>query len=261
MKMILNSASDIPEGMAKEYVEKDGKFHLVLDKEMVPKADLTEFRNNNINLLKDKETLQTQLTAVKTKFDGVDLDAYRTAMTLQQEKDDKKLLDADGVEALVDKRTERMRADFEGQNKALLDKNAELTTDNGNLSGQLSNVLIDSQIHLAVNEVGKPREGAMQDILNRGRGLFKLIDGKPTPIGIDNNPIFGKDGKAPMTFKEWANGLQESSGFLFETAIGGGGQGNRSGGAHNPSKTIAAGDPVAFGNNLENIASGKVAVK
>jgi hypothetical protein len=256
LKLVIDSVDDIPEGMSTAYEEKGGKFHLKLTDEVVPKSQVTEFRNNNINLLKEKEELAAKLG----KFDGVDMEAYNKALKAAQDAADNKLLDAGKVDEVVDKRTERMRADFEGQTAALNTRIEALTGDKDKLTGQLSNVLIDSQIQQAINEVGKPRAGATQDILSRGRSLFKLIEGKPVPVGVDGNPIFGKDGKAPMTFTEWATGLKESAGFLFDSASGGGAAGNLSGGKQVVSKTIASGDPVAFGDNLADIAAGKVAV-
>lgn len=255
-KLVLDSADKIPEGMSSAYKEKDGKFHLKLDDDVVPKGQLKEFRDNNIALMKSKEELEKSLK----KFDGIDLDVYKETLKKKRDLDDKKLMDAGKVDELVDKRVERMKADFDGQTKSLNAKIDELSTNNVDLNSHLSSVLIDSKIQQAINEVGKPKGGAMQDILSRGRDLFRLVDGKPVPIGPDKNPIFGKDGKAPMTFVEWASGLRESAGFLFESAQGGGGPGGR-GSGDGPGKTIASGDPVAFGRNLEGIAKGKVAVK
>lgn len=255
LKPIVDSADLIPEGLASYYQEKDGKFHLSLDGEFVPKSQVTEFRNNNIQLMKKQEELADKLK----QFDGVDLVVYQEALKTKQALEDQKLLDSGKLEELVEKRVERMKADFEGKSAALNSRIEDISTENAGLITRLSSVLIDSQIQQAVNDIGKPREGAIQDILNRGRSLFKLIDGKPTPVGPDGNPIFGKDGKAPMTFYEWAQGLQETAGFLFESASGGGSTGGRQS-AGGPIKTIAAGDPVAFGANLEAIASGKVAV-
>lgn len=255
-KLVVKSADQIPEGFEDAYEERNGKYHLKLSDEVVPKSQVTEFRDNNIQLMKDKDAIAAQLK----QYDGVDLSEYNAAMALKQQADDKKLLNEEGVEKLVEKRVERMRQDFEGQTKALQTKLGTLEEEKGSLTSQLSTVLIDSQIQQAVNEVGKPRQGAMEDIMNRGRSLYKLKDGEPVPIGTDGNPIFGKDGKGTMTFVEWAQGLQETAGYLFETAQGGGSKGNRSG-PTTPTKHISSGDAVEFGNNLEDIAAGKVAVQ
>lgn len=257
LKLMLESAAQIPEGFEKAYEEKNGKFYLKLDEDVVPKKDLGEFRDNNIQLMKEKDALAKQLQ----KFDGVNLEEYQEALKLKQAAAEKKLLEQGDVEKLVQTRTERMRSDFDGQTQALNAKIQGLEEERNGLSQQLSSVLIDSQIQAAVNEVGRPREGAMQDIMNRGRSLFKLQDGEPVPVGNDGKPIYGKDGKAPMTFVEWATGLQETAGFLFESATGGGSQGNRSstGGAQS-TKVIAPNDPVAFGDNLESIAKGETTV-
>lgn len=256
LKLSYSTKEEIPEGSASLYGEKEGKWLLLLEDNVVPKAQLDEFRTNNIELLKAKDSLSKQL---KT-FDGVDLDKYTTALKKIQDSDDQNLLDAGKVDELVEKRVERMKSDFDGKSSALGVKIDGLVDENATLKVQLSDVLINSQINQAINEIGRPRDGAIQDIIRRGKALYQIVDGKPTPIGPDGNTVFGKDGKQALTFKEWATGLMESAGFLFETATGGGATGNSSGNSGVKSKIINSGDIEAFGNNLADIAAGKVSV-
>lgn len=256
VKLVVTKKEEIPSGMETEYKEKDGKFFLDLDGDVVPKGDLNEFRNNNIELLKEKEKLMKDLA----KYEGLDINEIKDALKLKQQKEDQKLIDAGKVDELVEQKVERMRQDFEGKNTALQASLDDLIGERDKLDSQLSNVLIDSQIQAAVNEVGKPRSGAMQDILNRGRSLFKLQDGTPVPVGADGNPIYAKDGKTVMTFKEWAVGLQENAGYLFESASGGGSFGNSNNNNNSGGSTIRRNDTEAFGRNLEDIAKGKVVV-
>lgn len=256
LQLSYSTKEEIPEGSASLYAEKDGKWALQLADNVVPKSQLDEFRSNNIDLLKAKDALAKQL---KT-FDGVDLDKYNTALKKIQDTDDQNLLDAGKVDELVEKRVERMKSDFDGKSNALGLKIDELGNENSSLKVQLSDVLINSQINQAINEIGRPREGAIQDIIRRGKALYQIVDGTPTPIGPDGNTVFGKDGKQALTFKEWATGLMETAGFLFETATGGGATGNMGNNAGVKSKIIASGDVEAFGHNLADIAAGKVSV-
>lgn len=256
IKLVVAKKEDIPSGMEAEYKEKDGQFYLDLDGDVVPKDDLTQFRNNNIELMKEKEKLEKDLSL----YNGIDVSEVKEALKLKQQKADQKLIDAGKVDELVEQKVERMKQDLEGRNTALQTTLDDTITERDKLGTQLSTVLIDSQIQAAVNEIGKPKSGAMQDILSRGRSLFKLQDGKPVPIGVDGNPIYAKDGKTVMTFKEWATGLQESAGYLFESAQGGGSFGNNNNNTHQGGSTIRKNDSEAFGRNLEDIAKGKVTV-
>lgn len=257
LKLVVAKKEDIPEGMEKLYKEDGGKWVLDVD-DAVSKDRLTEFRDNNIKLMKEMEKLKADLD----KFKGVDLDEYQKAMAALQKLEEQQMINDGKIDELVDKRVERMRADFEGRTNALLKQNEQLATQNATILSDLSNTLIDSKIQAAVLEVGVPRPGAMEDIKNRGHRIFKLVEGKPVPMDAQGNTIFGKDGKAPMTFEEWAQTLFENANYLFEGAAGGGGQGAGRGGGGNQgaSKVIASGDPVNFGKHLADIASGKVRV-
>ena len=69
----------------------------------------------------------------------------------------------------------------------------------------------------------------MGDILARGRKVWHL-DETGNPVPKENDKIlYGKDGKAPMTFDEWAIVQMEVASFLFEPSTGGGGGDGRGG--------------------------------
>jgi hypothetical protein len=255
LKLEVKDKKEIPAGFEAAYEEKDGVFKLKLEDQVVPKSKLDEFRNNNIELQKQIDVLKTE----QARFQGVDPVKFKEYAEQIQKMEDKKLIDAGEIDKLVDKRVERMKADFEGQSVAQAQTIEQLKTTNFSLATQLETVLIDSQIQQAVNDTAAARPGAMQDILHRGRRLFKLVEGKVVPLGPDNKPIYGKDGKAPMTFTEWAESLVREAPYLFEANKGGGGRGG--GSNQPPERIIQGGDPLTFGQNLEAIAAGKVEVQ
>lgn len=79
--------SEIPEGLKEHYEEKDGIWIL---SGFVPKAKLDEFRSNNRNLAKEKETLQAQLL----KFKDIDPAKYAESVEKLQELENNRLAEA-----------------------------------------------------------------------------------------------------------------------------------------------------------------------
>lgn len=244
--------------LQKEYTQTPGnedEFLLEQDDTSF-KAQLGEFRNNNIRLIKEKATLEEDAK----RFKDIDPDKYNEAQRKLAELEDKKLIEEGDVEALVENRTQRMKADHQGQVTALNTKLEGITTEHANLENQLSRVLIDSTAQQAVTIVGAVRKGAMTDILSRARGVFQLQEGVPVPIGADGNVLYGADGKSPLSIEEWAKGLTDEAPYLFEGTKGGGGQGSDKNNPPGNKGQIDANDKEAFATNLEDIASGKIKV-
>jgi hypothetical protein len=202
----------------------DGNYHLDAESDDDSKAKLQEFRDNNIKLKQEMEELMK-------KYKDVDPEKYKEYSKKMQELEDKKLIDAGKIDELVNQKVDRMKADFENQikemKKALAKKDEELQQKHS----RLSEVLIDSEITKAVTEVGGVRKDAMQDIIARGKRVWRLEEGKPVPKEGDKI-LYGKDGKEQMTFREWADVLYETAPFLFEASGGGGAAGAGSAGTN-----------------------------
>lgn len=221
LKLVLSKLEEVEEPLRALYkVGGDGKFYLDAEENEDSKKKMAEFRENNIKLMKEKTDLEEKL---KGMGDPKQIEEMKKKLQLIE---DKKLLEAGKLDELVAQKTERMRQDYESQiaalRKAVDDKQMELdkTTES------LSSVLIDSEITRAVTAVGIPRKGALQDLLARGKKTFRLEDGKPIPKEGDKI-LYGKDGKAPMTFDEWASIQAETAGYLFEASGGSGGAGGK----------------------------------
>ena len=59
----------------------------------------------------------------------------------------------------------------------------------------------------------------------RGRRIWKLVDGAPTPLNGENI-IYGKDANKPMEMIEWVGSLQTDAPHLFKPTGGGGSSGS-----------------------------------
>lgn len=241
LKSVVEDINAVPEALREFYSEQDGKYQLSVEG-LVPKSRLDEFRANNIALAQERD-------ALRQRYDGIDPGRARELLAKAQAEQDKKLIDAGKVDELVAQRVETMRADYEAQLQNELGKGQKLQS-------QLEGLLIDGAIRDAAARAGI-RPTAVEDVLLRGRALFKLIDGKALPVQ-DEQVLYGKTGEA-MTMDEWLNDLSGRAPHLFEPSRGGGAAGGAIGMAIGH-KRITPGDSKGFINNLTGIARGDVRV-
>ena len=195
------------------------------------------------------------------KYEGIDPEAAREAATKLQELEDQKLIDANQIDELVAKRTERMRLDAETKYTALLEANQTLEARAANSETELHARMVENKIAAAVGGVGTVRKGAMEDILSRAKSVWRLDDDLNLVAMKGESAVYGTDGKTPLSPEEYATSLLQEAPYFFEGNSGSGAGGNDDDkGQGGNGTTIAAGDKTAFGANLEAIASGKVQV-
>jgi hypothetical protein len=222
LRLVIDKLEDVDEKHRELYKQGgDGKYHLDAESDSDSKKKIDEFRNNNVQLMKEKKDLEDKLAKLG---DPEEINKMKKRI---QEIDDKKMIEAGKLDELVEQKVARMKQDYETKIKAVSDaidvKEAELKK----TAGRLSEVLIDSEITKAV--AGKVKVGAMPDLLARGRRVWSLDEnGVPVPKEGDKI-LYGKDGKAHMTFDEWATVQMEVAPFLFEPSQGGGGGDGRGG--------------------------------
>lgn len=241
LKAVIDDINAVPPALRTFYVEQDGKFSLAVEG-LVPKGRLDEFRANNIALAQERDALRQQ-------FDGIDPEKARSLLARAQAEQDKKLIEAGKVDELVAQRVEAMRKDFEGQLTSETTKSQKLQT-------QLETLLIDGAIRDAAAHAGV-RATATEDVLLRGRAVFRLMDGKAVPMQGDD-VMFGKTGEA-MSMGEWLGKLATTAPHLFEAHHGGGAAGG-SAARIASGKYIEAGDRSEFLNNLADIARGNARI-
>lgn len=196
----------------------DGNFYLDAEEDEDHKTKLKEFRDNNVKLMKEKEELEKRLKDIG------DPDEISKMKKRIQDIDDKQMIEAGKLDELVNQKVERMKADFESQLNAMKLALENKDKDLYNLNTRLSEVLIDSEITKAVTAIGSVRKDAMQDVISRGKRVWSLEDGKPTPKEGDK-VLYGKDGKSILTFDEWAEILFQTAPFLFDPSSGSGAAG------------------------------------
>jgi len=170
-------------------------------------SKLKEFRDNNVKLIKDMETLSS-------KFEGIDVDAYQDMLSKQEAMKTKKLIDAGKIDELLDEKTKSMR---EVHNKELSKTNEV----NQSLQDQLAKLVIDNAVRDSALKAGVVDTG-MDDILLRSKSIFSLKDGKAVPTDAQGNTIFGHGTSEPMSVNEWVKAQMDVAPHLFKSSSGSG---------------------------------------
>jgi hypothetical protein len=270
LKALVKSLDEVPQEFRSLYTQDGDHFVLDVDDKDF-KTQLQEFRTNNIDLTKRNRDLEAKAKEAETlraeiaKYKDIDPAKARDALDKLQGLEEQRLIDAGKLDEVVEQRVaqriERMRSDYEGQVTALNKSLDEITKARDTYKGQLSEVVIDNSLQQSVGTVATVRQGAMRDVLARGRATWKLDDdGKPVPYGPDGNVMYGKDGKKTLTMEEWAQSLIQEANYLFEPNSGGGAPGNQRS-SNEAGSVIDIQDQDALNANIEAIAEGKVAVR
>lgn len=160
------------------------------------------------------------------KFDGIDPDAVRNILKRFADDEEAKLI-ADGkIDEVLNKRTERMRGDFE---KKLTDaqKQAQEAVERAK---SYEGKVLENSLMAAAAKVGV-HQHAIEDVLFRGRAMFALdSNGQAVMLDDENKPVLGKDGKTPFSPGEWLEGMKEKAPHWFPATASGGGAGGGGGG-------------------------------
>lgn len=243
LKLTVASLDEVPEEHRALYVEKDGKYALPVEG-AVEKARLDEFRDGNVALKKQIEELQA-------KFNGIDPEAARELLEQQKKQRNKELIEAGKVEELLAERVSSMRAEYENALKALHEEKSTLAT-------TLEGLVIDNALRDAAVKNGV-RPSAIEDVLLRGKRVFKLQEGQA--VGMDGDrPLYGKDG-SPMSVSEWVSGLSNQAPHLFEISTGSNAKAtNSASGSGVVRGAIRKDDAKSFLANLDKIAKNQVRV-
>jgi len=165
-----------------------------------------------------RDELLGKLKAANTdlkRFDGIDPDAVRTILSKFASDEEAGLLKAGKIDEVLNKRTERMQA----ENAKALKTEAEKLARAEAKANKLAQRTLSGAIKDAAIKSGAFPE-AMEDIVLRSQGLWRLNDdGDPVALNGDEI-VLGKDGKTPLSPIEWAESLRETAAHLWPKAQG-----------------------------------------
>jgi hypothetical protein len=220
----------VPEGL-REAAKQNGNEFVV---SVVPSGKLAEFRDNNIELKRQVESLTGTVSALKPII-GEDIEAFRSKYsdleaTYQQVKDGK-LKGTEAIAAEVANRVKASQETFEGQLREAGTKLNTTTAERDQWKSKYERSVLHQQITNAVvgkDSIANPE--ALPDILSRAEQLFVVQpDGTIVPKKGDTI-LYGADGASPMSPKEWLTKLVAEAPYLGKASAGGGANGNRNSG-------------------------------
>lgn len=185
-------------------------------------AAVAGLKAKNSEVIGENKKLKEQLA----QFEGIDPNAVRNILKRFADDEEAKLI-ADGkIDDVLNKRTERMKADFDKKLSEALSKAEQAEKRAQAFQGRV----LDDAIRAAAAKAGI-HQHAIDDALLRGRAMFTLDeDGQAVQLGEDGRPVLGKDGKSPFTPAEWLEGMKEKAPHWFPATASGGGASNAGGG-------------------------------
>lgn len=219
LKYIVTNEADLPADATLRalYTQTGDKW--VLDIEgAVPKTQLDEFRNNNLDLKK-------KLDAFTALGEAITPERVKELIEKEETWKGGNAKTAEQINAEVERRVAELKA---AQEKALKERDEKIVT----LTSDLESHVIDQALIAAGSELGL-RSTAHDDITYRGRKAFKLDEHrKPVAIDKDGNVQYGPTGE-PLTPKDYVTQLTKSAPHLFDpssgSGAGGSGQGSKGG--------------------------------
>jgi len=236
--------SEIPENVKEHYEQKDGMWVL---QGFVPKSKLDEFRDNNRNLAREKEALQTQLL----QFKDIDPTKYAEAVEKLQALENDRLAEA-GEWKVLKANLEQQHAESIKKTKAETAKVQE-GWDKERISNQTAMIVMRHAI---------PAEGNMKyvqaDILEKA-----VLDPETKEVIFLDKAglkILNAAGDAPLGLEEFLTKTYIPSSKLFLKSEGAGALGGQ--GIQMLTPNTVAFDSVSgqdiSGKMIEDLASGKI---
>jgi hypothetical protein len=195
--------------------------------------------SNRDEILTEKKTLQQKLEEASKTWEGLDPVAVRNIMSRLENDEEAKLLAEGKTDAVIERRTERLKADHAKQIDALQKALAERDDKLGGASSKVKKLMVEGNLRQAAVELGLV-PSAIEDALSRAMNVFKVDDNDRLIAEENGSTAYGKDGKSPLTPSEWLESMKEKAPHWFPAPQGGGaGGGNGRGGSHTISREDA----------------------
>jgi len=231
-KFTYATKEEIPETLrdaAKELADGKG-----FEVQVVPVSKLNEFRENNTQLIKTRDTLSEAVTKIDgvigKKDDGTEYTLDEKLQLIQalkettQQVKDGKLQAKTDIETELTKRTEEMRKKGESELNAAKTQLTKFKQEAEQARAEVNRLLIEAQVTpvLADEKIGL-QPAALFDVQQRAARVMR-VDPKEGVVIVDDSGaiVRGEDGIKPMTAKEWINTLRDIAPHYFKGSVGGG---------------------------------------
>jgi hypothetical protein len=213
---------EIPEGLREHAKEENGVFAVDLS----PTVKLAEFRDKNIQLMREKDALAPKATAydelTKGNAEGFAEELTKLRDTFQQVKDGKLTAKAD-IEDEVKRRTAEQAASLQAQIAAKSKEAETAKAEVAELTKTLHRSIIDREVTNAVlaGDSGVNPE-LLRYVLADAYGVFEVTKEGALVAKKDGAVWYGADGASSISPKEWLGKLLEATPSLAKPSVGGG---------------------------------------
>lgn len=227
--------SEVPEDL-REHAKEEGDKYVV----KVTSADkITEFRENNVKLSKERDTLVAQVTRYEqvtgvplAEVSNGKLDSFAKALeSLRETKkrvDDGALVENSSLEEAAAQRVTDVTNNLKTQLAEMArerDTHKEARTKAEDRSYQM---MVENSVRLVASDPDVAMlDKAVNLVLPQAFRVFRVEEnGKIVPKTPDGTVIYGSDGVTPMSVKEWLLKQRDDNDFLFKGSKGGGASGS-----------------------------------
>lgn len=225
--ILFKTKEEIPEGLREHAEEKDGAF--VVD--VAPGKKLKEFRDNNIAIVKERDTHKGENVLWRSKL-GDNPEAIAAELLelrgIKQKVDDGKLTGTDKIEAQVATRAKAIEDGYKGQVSEANTKLANTQAKLKDVETRFKRSVIRTEIMnvaLATDSGANPE--AIADIVASAENDFAVSDEGKLVRMIGDKVEYGADGVTPQSPKEWLAGLLKTKPYFQKPSVGGGALGGR----------------------------------
>ena len=212
--------ADVPEVLREHYIPKDDKWVLVTDP---PLEDVTGLKAALTDARSKRQEMDKQLAEMRIKFEGIDPEEVVKLRDRVKGLDDADVYDKQGIEALVLRRTESMKADHDRQMAQKTRENDQFRSEREDWKRRWEQDRIKTALLQAGSSVGV-YDRAMDDFVQRGLAVFNALDeeGNPVSQSATGEVRYGKDGINALRPEEWGLALKPQAPHLWPPSSGGG---------------------------------------
>lgn len=201
---------------------------------------------NNTALLAEKKEIASKMADLEKKWSGFDSAQVSNLMDKINNDEETKLIAEGKIDEVIENRVQALKGDYEGQLKALGDKNSELELGINGKDTKIKALIVNGLVQQAASSLNV-LPTAVEDVIYRAKQRFTLDDNdRPIAQDTDGNTLFGKSGKDPLTIEEWLTSMKETAPHWYPGSQGAGASGGKdgSGGAHVITKAQASNPQV-----------------
>ena len=217
--MTFTTSADIPEALREHYVEKDGRWVLQTDP---PADDVTGLKTALESERRLRRDAESQSSSLKSRFEGITPEEVASLRDTVKNLKDKDIYDKDGLEALIARRTQEMRSDFQRKLTAAEREVAQTTQRHADLDRTWRRDRVETALLHAITVAGVAKQ-AVPDAVSRGLTLFLDIDDQGRPVAKKGEEVlYDKDGINPLSPDEWIVGLKLAAPHLWPSSTGSG---------------------------------------